>query len=194
MATATTLGTRDRLIDCAGDLFYRDGFHAVGLDRILNEVGVTKTTFYNHFESKESLVLEVLRKHDDWWRRTFQNLLREQNGDEPRAQLEGLFDALTGMLNQESFNGCMFINVAAEFPLPHDPIHMAASDHKQAMELILRDLSLRARASDPIALSEELAILMEGAYVTQQITHNPRTAQIAKRAAECVLKKYLPSP
>jgi AcrR family transcriptional regulator len=189
---ATAAGTRERLIECAGDLFYRDGFHAVGLDRILNDVGVTKTTFYNHFESKESLVLEVLRTHDDWWRRTFQKLLREQCGDDPRAQLQGLFKALKGMLNDDSFNGCIFVNVAAEFPLPHDPIHIAAKEHKQAMELILRDLALRGRATDPIALSEELAILMEGAYVTQQITRNPATADIAARAAQCVLKKYLP--
>jgi AcrR family transcriptional regulator len=78
--------SRSRILEVAHELFYSDGFHNVGLDRILHEVGVTKTTFYNHFESKDDLVLEVLRMHDRWWRDTFQQLLRKHGGDTPPAR------------------------------------------------------------------------------------------------------------
>lgn len=183
---------RDNLIQAASHLFYRDGFHAVGLDRILDEVKVTKTTFYNHFESKEALILAVLQYHDRWWRDEFSRLLRDRGGNDPAGQLRAVPVVLQGLLISDTFNGCIFVNVAAEFPLPHDPVHLAAMEHKRLMELILRDLALHAGASDPIALAEQLSMIMEGAYVTSQVTKNPRTAEIARRNAEMVFDHYLP--
>ena len=183
---------RDKLIEASSHMFYRDGFHAVGLDRILDEVQVTKTTFYNHFESKDALILAVLQKHDRWWRDEFSRLLRDSGGDDPGGQLRAVPDVLSGMFDSERFNGCIFVNVAAEFPVHHDPVHLAAKEHKHLMELILRDLALHAGASDPIALAEQLSMVMEGAYVTSQITRNPRTAEIARRNAQMIFDKYLP--
>jgi AcrR family transcriptional regulator len=186
--------TRERLVGAAGDLFYRDGFHAVGLDRLLDTVGVTKTTFYNHFESKEQLILEVLKHHDRWWRESFQQMLRDIGGDEPAGQLRAVPDALEALFRTDSFNGCIFVNVSVEFPLPHDPIHQAAMEHKHMMEMILRDLALRARARDPVALAEQLSMIMEGAYVTRQVTRNDRTAEIARRTADALFEQHLPQP
>jgi AcrR family transcriptional regulator len=185
--------TRDRLIEVADDLFYRDGFHAVGLDRLLDDVGVTKTTFYNHFESKDALILAVLNERDRWWREEFMAMLRERGGDSPRGQLEAIVDVLETLLASDHFNGCIFVNVSAEFPLPHDPVHKAASEHKSLMETILRDLSLRAGATDPVALAEQLAMLMEGAFVTHQVTRNPRTADIARQTASLLIAHYVPT-
>jgi AcrR family transcriptional regulator len=99
---------RDRLLAAAEDLFYRDGFHAVGLDRILAETEVTKTTFYNHFESKEDLIVEVLRARDPWWRKIFAERLRERAGDDPARQLHAIFDVLDEFIAADTFNGCMF--------------------------------------------------------------------------------------
>lgn len=188
MATST----RERLLAAADDLFYRDGFHAVGLDRVLADAGVTKTTFYNHFESKESLILALLQERDRWWREEFARLLREHGGEEPRGQIHAIVDVLQRLFASGTFNGCIFISVSAEFPLPHDPVHQAACEHKSMMEMILRDLALRAGASDPVALSEQLAMLMEGAYVTFQVSRTPRTAEIARRTAELLIARYLP--
>ncbi len=151
-------------------MFYRDGFHAVGIDQIIASVGVTKTTFYNHFESKEQLILEVLNYHDRWWRETFLRMLRKHGGASPRAQLEAVFDVIDELLSIDEFNGCIFVNVAVEFPLPHDPIHLAAAEHKREMEMILRDLAVQARAKDPALLARQLSMLMEGCYVTAQVT------------------------
>ena len=186
--------TRERLIHTAHDLFYSDGFHTVGLDRILQEVGVTKTTFYNHFESKDELILAVLEWHDEWWRKTFMKMLREHGGDSPRGQLAAIFDAVDEMLVSEGFNGCIFINVAVQFPLEHDPAHRAAAVHKQMMGEIIRELAGYAGATDPGAFADEMSLLMEGTYVTRQVTGNREAASIGRRIAELLIEKYLPAP
>jgi AcrR family transcriptional regulator len=183
--------TRQRILTKAHDLFYKVGFHGVGLDRIVDEVGVTKTTFYNHFESKDELVLEVLRFHDRWWRDTFRDMLRAHGGDTAHGQLLAVFDALEQTLACEGYNGCFFINVAVQFPLPHDPAHVMAAGHKQAMEAVIREVAGYAGAKDAAGLAEELALVMEGAYVTRQVTGNTRTAAIARRIGLAIVEKYL---
>jgi AcrR family transcriptional regulator len=183
--------TRRRLIEAAHDLFYDEGFHTVGLDRILSEVGVTKTTFYNHFESKDSLMLEVLKHHDEWWRNTFAHKLREYGGDTPRGQLDAIFDVVEELINGDDYNGCIFINVAVAYPAPHDPAHEAAARHKVAMEAIIRELAGYAGAADPTAFAQELTLLMEGAYVTHQVTRRNETADIGRRLAHMVAEKHL---
>ena len=153
--------TRERLIQTAHELFYREGFHAVGLDRILGEVGVTKTTFYNHFESKDQLIVEVVREHDRWWREKLCAMLRERGGDNPRSQLKVVFEVLDEVMSSDEYHGCIFINVAVEFPLQHDPAHQAAAKNKHGIETIIRDLATRAGAADPSAFAEKFSLLME---------------------------------
>lgn len=185
---------RDRLIHRAEDVFYRDGFHAVGLDRILDEVGVTKTTFYNHFDSKEDLILAVLEARDQWWRKIFAERLRDVAGDDPTAQLRAVFDVLDEFIAADSFNGCIFVNVAVEFPAAKARAHRAAAEHKELMGALLRDLALRAGAEDPVALAEELALLMEGSYVTRQVTGNRQAAGIGRRVARVLIDRSLADP
>lgn len=183
---------RDRIIHSAHDLFYKIGFHAVGVDMILADVGVTKTTFYNHFESKDDLVHEVLNWHDCWWRNTFVQMLRQHGGDTPRGQLLAVFDAITEIFKSEEFNGCFFINVAVQFPQHHDPAHQAAVTHKSAMEDIIRELAGYAGADDPLSFAQELSLIMEGSYVTRQVTGKVEAADIAKRIATMVVDKHIP--
>ena len=130
--------------------------------------------------------------HDHWWRTEFTAGLQKYGGEDPADQLHAVFDVLKDMLASETFNGCIFVNVSAEFPLPHDPVHKAAAEHKRLMELILRDLALRAGSSDPVALAEQLSVIMEGAYVTRQVTRNARTTDIARKLGDALFDRYLP--
>lgn len=187
----TTTPTRERIIRTAHDLFYNEGFIAVGLDRILAEVGVTKTTFYNHFPSKEDLVVEVLRWHDSWWRDAFRQMLRRHGGDTPRGQLLAVPDALAELFTGDAFNGCIFVNVAVQFPAPHDPAHRLAAEHKEAMEDLLRELAGYAGAADAKALAEEIGLVMEGAYVTRQVSGRAETAETARRLVDEIVKRHL---
>ncbi len=186
------LSTRERLINVGHEMFYQSGFHSVGLDRLLSEVGVTKTTFYNHFESKEDLILAVLQQHDQWWRKTFMKQLEEKAGPDPAAQLRAIFDVVDDLLKDETFKGCIFVNVSVEFPIPHEPAHKLAAEHKAQLEAQIRDLALRARAKDPVALAEQITLLMEGAYVTTQVSGNRNAASIARAIADLIFNDQLP--
>lgn len=183
--------SRKRIIRIAHDLFYRLGFHAVGLDGILAQVGVTKTTFYNHFESKEELVAEVLRWHDRWWRDTFRDQIRSRGGETARGQLLAIFDVIDDLARCDEYNGCFFVNVAVQFPQPHDPAHVAAAEHKRSMQEVVRELAAYAGADDPGALAAELSLLMEGAYVTQQIVREPEKMRAAREIAALLIERRL---
>lgn len=189
---STPKPTRKRLVEAAHGLFYSQGFHGVGLDQVIDAAGVTKTTFYNHFQSKDDLILEVLREHDMWWRRAFQQMLRERGGDDPRDQIECVFDALHDVMNNDDFHGCIFINVAVEFPIPHDPAHLAAQENKRAIEMVICDLAARAGAADPMGFAREFTLIMEGAYVTFQVSRNEQTTAIAGRVARTIIDRHLP--
>jgi hypothetical protein len=79
-----------------------------------------------------------------------------------------------------------------EFPLPHEPAHVAAAQHKRAMEDIIHDLAARAGATDPRAMARELCLVMEGAYVTRQVTGDKLTIDVARRVADLVIAAHLP--
>lgn len=185
------MSTRDRLIHSAHDLFYSRGFHAVGLDAILAAVGVTKTTFYNHFTTKEDLVRAVLEWHDQWWKNEFRGLLRKLGGDRPRDQLLAVADALETAIGTKDFNGCFFVNVAVQFPQSHDPAHQAAAAHKRDMEDIIREIAGYAGAADPKAMAQEISLVMEGTYVTRQVTASPEIAAVARRLVRLIVADHL---
>jgi AcrR family transcriptional regulator len=183
--------TRQRLIDSARQRFYRDGFRNVGLDQILDDVGISRTAFYKHFQSKDDLMLEVLETMNRWIQEQFRAMVREQGGRSASGQLRGLFDVVERVIGSDGFHGCIFVNAAMEFPLPHDPAHEAAARNKRAIENIVYELAERAGAAAPGALAEELCLIIEGVYVTRQVTGRPEAIAIARRLADRVLDAHL---
>src|SRR5690606_38656546 len=122
--------------------------HAVGLDQILARVGVTKTTFYNHFESKDALACDALELRAQYELKALTRDIRERAGGDPRQALIEFFNLLDDWFNDERFEGCLFINAAAEFPAPHDPVHQAAARYKVQAESMLEELAREAGAAD----------------------------------------------
>jgi AcrR family transcriptional regulator len=183
--------TRQRLIDAATKRFYRDGFRNVGLDQILTDVGISKTAFYKHFECKEDLMLAVLEVHNRWMQDTFRQMMRDRGGDSPAGQLRALMDVVETIIESDDYQGCIFVNVSMEFPLPHEPAHVAAGRSKSDIEEIVCTVAAEAGAADPRALAQELCLIMEGAYVTRHVTRNPETIAISRRLAERVIGAYL---
>lgn len=176
--------TRERLLMAAVDLFYAHGIHAVGLDRILSEVGVTKTTFYNHFESKDELVAEAMRWRDQWERTLWEKMVGEMGGDDPKRRLLAYFDVLDIWFNDERFRGCQFINAAAEFPSVHEPAHIVAREHLETTCRGAAELAAKAGAGEPEAFAEEYAAVISGVIVLRQTTGNNAAAAIGRRVAE----------
>ena len=183
--------TRQRLVESASHRFYRDGFRNVGLDQVIDDVGISRTAFYKHFESKDDLMLEVLESMNGWIQDVFRTMIRERGGRSAAGQLRALFDVVERVIETDGFQGCIFVNAAMEFPLHHDPAHEAAARNKRAIEEIVHDLAERAGAADPQAVAEELCLIMEGAYVTRQVTGRSDAIRIARRLADRVLAASL---
>ena len=183
---------RDRLIGVATALFYFHGINPIGLDRILSETGVSKTTFYKHFESKDELVVATIETRDAWQMNAWARAVEILAGDDPREQLMAVLDVLDLILNEPSFRGCQFINAAAEFPNPNDPIHRAAVRHKRANCAWFRELAARAGATEPEAFADAYTMLFEGALVLRQVHDRDDVAQAARPHFRRLIDDFVP--
>ena len=134
-------------------MFFEEGFERANLDEVARRAGLAKGTIYKHFDSKDALVLELLRQQDAFLRSTFAQMVRERGGEDPVAQLRSLFDVVEQIVGTETFQGCFFVNVAMEFPPAHHPAHVAAARNKAAIEDFVTAIAARARADDPVALA-----------------------------------------
>jgi AcrR family transcriptional regulator len=186
--------TRQRLVDAAVQRFYRDGFRNVGIDQILGDVGISKTAFYKHFESKEDVMLAALEAHNGRVQDMFRGLMLEFGGPTPIGQLQALADVVKQIVETEGFQGCIFVNAAIEFPLPHEPAHIAAAQSKQAIEDIVCEVAIKAEALNPRMLAKELCLIMEGAYVTRHVSGDQQTVEIARRLAKLAIADGCPQP
>src|SRR5512134_878151 len=97
--------TRQRLIDAAVARFYRDGFRNVGLDQILADVGISKTAFYKHFESKDDLMLAVLAHKNQWLQDLLRQTCASRAGRAGGDQLRALFDVVQQFTAADDFHG-----------------------------------------------------------------------------------------
>jgi AcrR family transcriptional regulator len=192
MATNARPSTRQRLITAAKTRFYRDGFRNVGIDAILADVGISKPAFYKHFASKDDLMVGVLEEVDELLQRQFREMVRARGGPSAPGQLRVLLDVIHEEILDASFHGCIFVSAAMEFPLQHDPAHQVALRHKRAIEQFVYELAERAQVKEPHAFSEEMCLIIEGAYVTRSVTGDASTIAIAKRLAEQILARHLP--
>ena len=182
---------REQLIETALELFAKQGFHATGIDTILARSGVSKRTLYLHFRSKEELVLAVLRRYEETFRRAFIGKV-ESLARTPRGQLPAIFDAVEEWFKRKDFYGCLFINAVGEHSESATPLRRVCQEYKRSMREYVRTLCKQAGARDPDGLAEALALLVEGATVTAQVSQNPKAAQIAKQTAELLLDRALP--
>lgn len=182
--------TREKLIAAGLDLFYKHGFHALGLDRILDAVGTTKTTFYKYFESKEALALACIQRRDEGWRQRLPQLLRERGGEDPVEQLRAVWGVWRDWFDSIHFNGCLFIHDCSEFPDPNDPCHQAAWANVDALRGIVRDLAQRAGLSDPDAFAQEYGLLMQGAIIMEVIDRRNSAAATAAGIGEMLIERY----
>src|SRR5947207_10990100 len=106
---------RERILAVAGELFYRNGIRAVGVDAIAEAAGTNKMTLYRHFSSKDELVAECLRQFaretDTQWER-----LTAAHPGNPRAQLKAWLHAVAGHVTDRNERGCPLANAAVELP------------------------------------------------------------------------------
>ena len=173
---------RERILETAERLFYRDGYHAVGVDTIVAESGVAKMTLYRHFPSKDHLIAAYLERTNEQLLTWVEKLIAPH--EDPRAALEAVFDGVAKLASSPECLGCAFVGAAGEFPEPDHPGHRVAAEPKRAVVARLRELAERAGARDPNGLAEELLLIMDGAWSAARVfgpgSHGRRAAAAAK--------------
>ena len=186
---------KNHLTETAMRVFYQEGFHATGIERILEAAYLSKMTLYRHFKSKDYLILATIEE----WDRRFNAWMADYiktSSDDPRQRLLAIFDAIEEWFRgqafpEEGFSGCMFINAASEYADPHSDINRAAQRHKETMVETLTDLARAAGAPWPRELGSRLALLVEGATVTAQVRRDSNAAREAKAIAEKLMDEAL---
>ncbi|MGM3388524.1 TetR/AcrR family transcriptional regulator [Stutzerimonas stutzeri] len=177
---------RDQLLGTAERLFYTEGYHATGIDRILSESGVAKMTLYKHFKSKDDLILAVL---DARQQPMLERLRSARERLPPRQALMGVFDGLDAMIHSPTaFCGCLFINAAAEYQDREHPIHQRAAAYKAQFQTHLHALLQDLGATQAEPLARQLQFLIEGALSMAHIEGPGDQAKLAKAAAEQLLQ------
>lgn len=177
---------RDLLVDCARDLFAREGFHATGIDRILDQAGVAKMTLYNHFGSKEQLIIEVI----DGASASLVDTMRSwvAGSSDPFEQIILLFDGLGGHFEAPSRCGCLIQAAAAEFSDPDSGVAQAVLRHQDRVQGFLSEITRATECPDADGLAARIGLLLAGAMSAARICRCRAPADQAKNAAAILLE------
>lgn len=168
---------RERILDTADRLFYRQGIRFIGVDTVAAEIGISKRTLYNYFPSKDALIVAYLSRR-----------LRpiEASDGPPAEQILEDFHRLERAMRKGGYRGCPFVNAVAELADPTHAAHRIAVAHKRKRHNMFRKLLVRLHVANPDELASQLMILGEGA-VSQALVHGDPTMARAAREAACVL-------
>ena len=178
---------RQRLLDAAADLFYRQGITAVGVDLVSKAAGVSKRTLYQQFGSKDQLVAQSLDTHGAAILRAY---MPAAGGDAPpRQQILAVFDALRGWTATDTYRGCPFVNTATELADPGHPARQVARDYKLRLREYFAGQAERGRAEDPQRLADQLIVVFDGAMV-QAVMGTARHPDAARTAVETLLDAH----
>jgi AcrR family transcriptional regulator len=180
---------REKILSVAGSLFYREGIHATGVERIAQQAGVSKRTMYQHFPSKTQLVEEHLRAIHDTGGMPNEKAL-DTVGLSPRNRLLAIFDGRPA----DRFRGCPFHNAAVEAADHMPGVHEVVHEHKLQFISRLTDVAAAAGAKDPYQLGHQLAVLFEGATSLATSLNDTAPLLHARSAAEVLIDAAVTQP
>ena len=178
---------RDLLLDTAAKLFYRDGYHAVGIDTILAEAGLAKMTLYHHFSSKEELIIAALERRGRAVGEAISTAI-EAAGGAPKKRLFAIFDWYEQWFDSKDFNGCAFIRAVGEYPEIKSPIHQMVMKQKQAGRDRIETLLAEMEVSAPAKMASQIYLLLEGSIVSAHTFGNSSIIKSARDAALALIK------
>lgn len=157
---------QQHLIKTAFALFYRQGFHATGVEQIRAEAGVSKKTLYKYFPAKDDLIGAVL----SWRHQDFLAQLRRFVEAEAITQRPAAYLAFIRHWSQQAdFHGCLFVHAVAEFSAPDSLPFQQAKAHKQQLLELLTEYYQAAGSQQAAAQARLLFVLGEGLITTQQL-------------------------
>jgi AcrR family transcriptional regulator len=159
------VSARERILATASELFYREGIRAIGVDTVVERSGVSKTSLYRLFESKDALITAFAAEQDRlFWARW--DRIEEQHADDPRSLLEALISGIAERIGRPAYRGCPFFNLATEFPDKNHPGRVVARGNKEELQARLTTIVAKLGVDDPARVASQIALIINGAYVT----------------------------
>jgi AcrR family transcriptional regulator len=177
---------RARLLAAANELFYEEGVHTVGIDRVIERAGVAKATLYNTFGSKDELIRTYLQARHEVRRGRIEAKIAEF--DDPRDKILAVYDLLGEIFAESTFRGCAFLNASAEARQPGSRVGEACDDARAYVRGLLTDLARQGGLANPEALGRQLVLLYDGAGVGAQMDRDPSVAAAARAAAAALIE------
>lgn len=179
---------REKILKTATDLFQTRGINSTGVDTIVAVAGTTKMTLYKHFQTKEGLILEVLKESQ----KDFQTWLDDKlNSKAPADKIKKLFDFIEEWITSPTFLGVGFLKASAEFPNEENPIHQLSSKQSREFRQYINQLATEANIKDANGLSLQLSLLFEGAVQAEQMKRGSGAIKHAKKAAKLLIDSAL---
>ncbi|MEU1688055.1 TetR family transcriptional regulator [Micromonospora sp. NPDC005707] len=179
---------RQRLLATATRVFYGEGIHSVGVDRIIAEAKVTRATFYRHFPGKEDLVLAYLQAADQ--------AIRDQVDAASAAALpapdalRAVAESIAGDIQSAGFRGCAFLNAVAEYPDPDHPVHQAVLAHRQWFLDTINTLLASIDETEAEAAARHFVMLRDGAMAAGCLFDPALISETFRRGVEELIRTH----
>lgn len=178
---------RAKILETASRLFYERGVRAVGVDLVVEKAGVAKTSLYRHFGTKDDLIAAFLEREDEDFWGTWDRVA-DQHRDDAAAELDAHLGWIGERVGRTNYRGCPQINVAAEFPAADHPARKVAAEHKRQMRRRLKAIAERLGAARPDELAGQLALLVNGAFVSSQMLEPGEATPLLRRTAQALIE------
>lgn len=179
---------RERLLEAARELFYAEGVHTVGIDRVIERAGVAKASLYSTFGSKDGLVRAYLEEYHD---RVIERVrAAAASAPDPVAAILAVFDSQARAYQRSDYNGCAFSGARAEEPAG-GPVDAAARAYRAEMRDLFRELCVDAGAADPDLLAWQLQLLYSGGAESAKIERNAEVPAAQRAAVQTLLTSAL---
>jgi AcrR family transcriptional regulator len=194
-STATPSGqeasARQRLLAAADELFYNEGVHSVGIDRVIDHAGVAKASLYRLFGSKENLIASYLAVRHE---RNIAEMRRAvADCDDPRDAILAIFDVQARWLRLDTFRGCPFARATAE-PSVGSSVHDALAAYRGAIFQLFEDLAHAAGADDPDMLAAQLQTLYHGTDTVLTSSRKDNILDATRVAVQTLLEASCEGP
>jgi len=187
-STSVRRSARDRLLAAANELFYNEGVHTVGIDRIIEHAGVAKASLYNTFGSKDELVRAYLESRQANVTERIMQAVERHNT--PRERLLAVFEGQGELFAQPDYHGCAFSRASAE-SRPGDLAERATEAYRRWVRALLTELAAQAGAPEPEVLARQLHLIYDGSGQSARMDHDPAAATTARAAAATLLDAAL---
>ena len=180
------MNLRQRILDTAAGLFYREGVRAIGIDLVVERAAVAKTSLYRYFRTKDDLVAAFLQREDtEFWQQWEETVQRY--APDPHRELDGLLKWIGERVSRPGYRGCPQLNVAAEFADPEHPARVVAAAHKLEQRRRLVGICRRLGVAKADLLASQLALLIDGAFTSGSLLLGDSAGKALRGAAAALV-------